>query len=339
MKNFKNSSASYVMFGWDFQINAAIYLALDCIKKMKYVKVEGENEDIEISLNDGKFYYIQAKSHTSPLNIDGKRKDKLRDALRTLSNAYKNNQNVQELIYVSNLKFPLKGKFNEYSSFSYYFFELDDESKKEILSIISDRNLTINTDLLKVQKIQFAGMDTKTRYHEVSLKISEFLNRGLSNIDTELVYQKLQTIWQEDFFFNASVNPKSESKTITKDKLFDGVIYSIFDNQWGYTNEIAALGIDPLLESKVRRIYTRTIFSKSNNYEISMNIINGFKKEDNKHNIQYTDYINNFHKDFLSSKLGIDHPNNEEIALAKIIMKNVLVNHNQILSVKGVMGL
>ena len=49
----KSSNATSSAFGWDFQSNAAIMLMLDNIKEAFKVKVEGENEDVEITFNKG----------------------------------------------------------------------------------------------------------------------------------------------------------------------------------------------------------------------------------------------------------------------------------------------
>lgn len=50
------------MFGFDFQRNAAIVLMLENIKELKSVRLEGNEEDIEISLNDGQKILAQAKA-------------------------------------------------------------------------------------------------------------------------------------------------------------------------------------------------------------------------------------------------------------------------------------
>lgn len=49
----RNASAS--AFGWDFQTNSAILLMLENIKDAKRVRVEGADEDIEITLQDRSF--------------------------------------------------------------------------------------------------------------------------------------------------------------------------------------------------------------------------------------------------------------------------------------------
>ena len=56
-----NRSATPVLFGFDFQANAAIVLMLENIKYMTSIRLEGY-EDIEINLNDGSSVLAQAKA-------------------------------------------------------------------------------------------------------------------------------------------------------------------------------------------------------------------------------------------------------------------------------------
>ena len=58
----KNRRANATLFGFDFQRNAAIVLMLDNIKELRSVRLEGNEEDIEISLTDGQKILAQAKA-------------------------------------------------------------------------------------------------------------------------------------------------------------------------------------------------------------------------------------------------------------------------------------
>lgn len=57
----KNSNASPEVFGFDFQVNATIFLMLDNIKEVKEVRMEGASEDIELTMNNGSQIMAQAK--------------------------------------------------------------------------------------------------------------------------------------------------------------------------------------------------------------------------------------------------------------------------------------
>ena len=79
-------NASPTAFGWDFQCNAAILLMLENIKDADKVRVEGADEDIEITLSDNTKIYSQVKSVNRPddyANVN----TKLKEALETLNDA------------------------------------------------------------------------------------------------------------------------------------------------------------------------------------------------------------------------------------------------------------
>lgn len=65
----KNRRANATLFGFDFQRNAAIVLMLENIKELKSVRLEGNEEDIEISLNDGQKILAQAKAIEARVKI------------------------------------------------------------------------------------------------------------------------------------------------------------------------------------------------------------------------------------------------------------------------------
>lgn len=50
-----NRRADPVMFGFDFQINAAIVLMLKNIKSLETIRIEGNYEDIELQLKQKVF--------------------------------------------------------------------------------------------------------------------------------------------------------------------------------------------------------------------------------------------------------------------------------------------
>lgn len=58
----KNRRANAVLFGFDFQRNAAIVLMLENIKELRSVRLEGNEEDIELTLENGQKILAQAKA-------------------------------------------------------------------------------------------------------------------------------------------------------------------------------------------------------------------------------------------------------------------------------------
>lgn len=102
------TNASDSIFGWDFQINAAIILMLEDIENVQKVRVEGQTEDIEITMADGEFVFSQAKALFDPSSTKNVRK-KLSDGLGTLNQAAKQS-GVRKLIYITNAYDPLADK-------------------------------------------------------------------------------------------------------------------------------------------------------------------------------------------------------------------------------------
>lgn len=86
--NNKNRNASSVAFGWDFQTNSALLLMLENIADAEKIRVEGDTEDIEITLQDKSKIYAQAKSVSKPDDTSNVQKN-LTKALETLNDASK----------------------------------------------------------------------------------------------------------------------------------------------------------------------------------------------------------------------------------------------------------
>lgn len=83
-----NTNSSDSLFGWNFQINAAIVIMLEDITNVQKVRVEGSTEDIEITLVNGECIFSQAKALADPSSTKNVRK-KLSDGLGTLNQAAK----------------------------------------------------------------------------------------------------------------------------------------------------------------------------------------------------------------------------------------------------------
>ncbi|MCI8596586.1 MAG: hypothetical protein HFE35_07235 [Clostridia bacterium] len=103
---FEDNDASSAAFGWDFQVNAGVYLFLHYIKQADSVIVESKYQDIEINFSD-KVLYAQAKALQDE-NTTGTENRKLRDALVSLSKVSKNSDD--DIVYISNLGAPINGE-------------------------------------------------------------------------------------------------------------------------------------------------------------------------------------------------------------------------------------
>lgn len=93
-----NRRADPVMFGFDFQINAAIVLMLKNIKSLETIRIEGNYEDIELQLKDGERILAQAKGVQKGSSDFRKVRENLKKALLTLSEGGKRAK-AKQLIY------------------------------------------------------------------------------------------------------------------------------------------------------------------------------------------------------------------------------------------------
>ncbi len=81
----KDRRGDAVLFGFDFQRNAAIVLMLENIQELKSLRMEGVNEDIDIELNSGGHILAQAKSVVDSSRDFGNVRSNLKKALISLS--------------------------------------------------------------------------------------------------------------------------------------------------------------------------------------------------------------------------------------------------------------
>lgn len=199
-----NRNASASAFGWQFQINIAIYLMIKYFGKFEEMKIEGEKEDIEISLNNSKRIYAQAKSKQNINDDDtSSYSTKLRKALESLSDV--NDNDSESLIYISNLEpNPLNSGTNEFELVSFFKYnELSLASKEKIDIQLNQLQKNINKDKLIIAKVPFFGEDKETKQKYIIAKIEDFLtfissdllpykNRFLQMLESEALHNATQ---------------------------------------------------------------------------------------------------------------------------------------------------
>ena len=111
-----NRRADAGMFGFDFQVNAAIVLMLENIKTLSSVRLEGNEEDIVLTLNNKKKILAQAKAVQNGSSDFRNVRANLKKALTTLSEGAQS-ADVDKLIFITNSANP----FNDDSSRSVFY--------------------------------------------------------------------------------------------------------------------------------------------------------------------------------------------------------------------------
>lgn len=102
----KDRRADAVLFGFDFQVNAAIVLMLENIKELRSLRLESENEDIDIELYSGNHILAQAKSIVNSSTDFTNVRNNLNKALKSLSEG-SNKIKTEKLILITNSPNPL----------------------------------------------------------------------------------------------------------------------------------------------------------------------------------------------------------------------------------------
>ena len=201
----KGTNASDSIFGWDFQINAAIILMLEDITNVQKVRVEGKTEDIEVTLTDGECVFSQAKALSDPSSTKNVRK-KLSDGLGTLNQAAKQS-GVCKLIYITNAYNPLADKKSMPSFYGQSrkpYSSLIDSAKKIIDDILSKENYNdIDKSKLFIYTLPFEN-DLNDRYKVVIEKVKDFISSIKSNLSGSA--QEVLDIWQQQLFENATLH-------------------------------------------------------------------------------------------------------------------------------------
>lgn len=200
----KGSNASPEMFGFDFQINATIFLLLDNIKEVKAVRMEGASEDIELTMNDGNQIMAQAKGVVKGSSDFSNVRRNLQKAIGTLSAA--DNKFVDQLILITNSKNPL----NEDSSKGFFYgpptvvgyTDLSDEAKKVIDDIVERLDISFDKNKFQIYYFMFETDNMRTRYAVIEEKVRDFINQ--LNLGQILSATELMHIWQNDIFHNGS---------------------------------------------------------------------------------------------------------------------------------------
>ena len=112
----RSRRADAVVFGFDFQVNAAIVLFLENVRDVKSLRLEGNYEDIEIELDNGEYILAQAKAVERASDDFANVRSNMKKAITSLSEA-DHKVRAKELIMVTNSPNP----FNDNDSKSVFY--------------------------------------------------------------------------------------------------------------------------------------------------------------------------------------------------------------------------
>lgn len=228
-----NRSATPVLFGFDFQANAAIVLMLENIKYMTSIRLEGY-EDIEINLNDGSSVLAQAKAVVNSSTDFSNVISNLKKTIVSLSEAEHKSHSVKELIYITNSPNP----FNEkqlnpifYGVAQRSYDSLPQALKNKISKIISSIDKPLDTSKFKIQILPFETDNENERYKCVMEAISNFIPQ-LGNIS--IAKDILHKIWVNDVF-RSGTKRSSDIKLSKKDIIWPVIV--LITQNWNYDED------------------------------------------------------------------------------------------------------
>lgn len=333
MRTEINRNATGSIFGWDFQINSAIVLFLRNPANITKIRVEGQNEDIEIYTTDS-VTFAQCKSIEQPGNYNNV-SQKYKAALESLYDADKKVNNCESLIFVTNTDKPFGSDRNAfYGSVFYTYDELPPDSKKKINSYIISKGWTdYSLDKLHVFVIPFLSNDFKTRYQEIRNYVREFLYDLNVNIPCE---DELMMVWQQLLLFNATSTPSDI--TILKEQLLWPLIVILMDNvDYDWLND----DMDESLQEVVNGKYETLISMCDNKIQLCFNVMFAYGQ------FMFTGLAKDKIKAFIITQwdkfkddiaLSVTDSEEQEM-LTKIVLYRILLKHRTIDNIREKLNL
>lgn len=323
-----DTNASDTLFGWDFQINAAIVIMLEDVENISKVRVEGKTEDIELTLSDGGYIFSQAKALVEPSDTKNVRK-KLGDALGTLNQASLNPM-TKKLIYITNAYNPLN---DPTSMMAFYgqarksYDSLPESGKKVIETIISKKSYnTLKKNKLYIYTFPFE-QDLNNRYRVVIEKVKDFIT-SIKPILSGIA-QDVLDVWLQQLFENATLH--DTAIILSKEDLIWPLIVIMCDN-----NERSNPFIDNMDDGdyiEINERYKSFIDCKSQKFTFATRVITDF--QDFQQGVvngteRVLDFIDkrwaDYSDEFLSGEIDEIAMNLIKVTLYRIIQQRRLIN-------------
>lgn len=325
-------NASSTFFGFEYQINVAIYFMFKYLREISSVKVEGE-EDVEIQLTNKTKYMIQTKSQTVDLYDNHNDLDKLKKALLTLAES--DDKDVSKLYYASNMLNPLKTSTDEFDYTGVTiksYNELSPESKsiidKQIEKNVDENNnekYKINKDKLFIMKLPFFGVDYDERHKFIVDEAKSIL--ALMG-DTLIPKSKSIIEFCESKFLD---NGSDKKMKITKEEFCNWIIL-IEVSKFDLSNEHNSIGIDESDYYEAYEHYQKYIEEKTSSYESYAKVYSLYNRRKQLTNISFSEFVklekvklyNYFFQQNLKNESEISDKNRLDVYIAQIISYAIL---------------
>lgn len=327
-----NNCAAPSLFGWDFQINAAIAILIDNISEVEKIRLEGCKQDIEIILANNEKIYAQAKAVEKAGDYSNVKKH-LADALNSLNNTASNSKDdVKQFIYITNTENPM-GNIQTISQFigpyvRHNYNELSDKTKTIVDNALSksEKGVEIDKGKLYIYVLSFQnGLTEKDRYTNIKRIVDDFIENILEN--RHGIGAKILDVWQKELLLNGSVS--NTSITLSK-KQFSWIIVvkaienSLEDNSFYDEFDISEV-------QSVQNHFAEIINTTTVRFEFVSVVLSDFNDFiPNERNKKTKEFINqnwNNYKELFSLE---DLPENTQEILIKSILARIIYQSNTI---------
>lgn len=331
--------ANSVVFGFDFQVNAAIVLLLENINEIESVRLEGNYEDIELELSDGRYVFAQAKAVTNASSDFSHVRENLKNSLKTLAEANeKSKQRAEKLILITNSPNPFKDDASRscfWGPSRRDYETLPDSAKNLIKRYVEALNLSIDLSVFRVQVVPFETDVYSERYKAIKNEIDSFV--GGLNISNPGISDKLLEYWHHCLMANAG-SANASIKLQKKDIVWPLIVITTDIRQYdsGMQEYFDVAEYDEIV-----RNYGRIIDQKCERFEFISKVLYDYKTYvfTGSQKAKTESFIENCWNSYLEDLETLDVEEEIKEQLLKVIIYSVLRQRHQINRIKKGVGM
>lgn len=324
--------ANSVIFGFDFQENAAIVLMVENMAEMDSVKIEGE-EDIEIKLNDGSRILAQAKSVVKASTDFTNVRAKAMAAMQSLSDASVKVK-VNKLIYYTNSPDPFNDEASKpmfYGKSQVKYDNLPVSTKELIDGWLGQMDKPLNVNNLQIHVLPFETDDDEQRYRVVLQSLSDFIGEmDLRSADG--LRKRLHEVWLLMLDRNGS-SLDSEKRLSKKDIVWPMIVFVTgrgrLDRNAPYCTNLDDGGFE-----EIEYKYGKLIEDYCERYDFVVKVLTDYREGNYKGRQAIEQFVNDHWEEYVD-ELGLDTlEENLRCNLSRIVLFTIVHKRYEIDKIK-----